>query len=437
MKFTEPEGQQLEYKQSWSDTVKKTMIAFANDLGGVLQIGVADDCEVVGCDFDQVERSVQSFARDGVEPSMSELVQVRKQVLNDKVVAVVLVAPGSKRPYAFRGKILTEGGVYIRLGGQTVAATLDEVIRIIQRGDPRSWEKRPSNTRALTFTEADRIFQSEGVPFSENNWLGYGLIDSTREFTNLALLLSDQNPMIVIVNKYGLSGNVEACDRVRGSVLQQWKTVQGRLMEVNTPIINKETAGFSREESYPWPPIALREALTNSLAHRDYSSPLQVAVNIHPDRINFLTPGGIPPELTLDDALAEGASFCRNEKLAELFMRLHWMEKSGTGFGDIFRAYASHPVNPNLTHIGRSFEIQLPRVLNAREDRESDVLRFIRQGPDGRKRTEIESYLSLSRPSVMKLLDKLKFQGDIIVKGKGRSTRYFSPLPFNGVDSES
>ena len=112
------------------------MIAFANDLDGILLIGVADDGEVVGCNFDQVERSVRSFARDGVEPSISALVKARKQIVDDKIITSVLIAPGTERPYSFRGKVLTEGGVYIRLGGQTVSATLDEVMRIIRRGDP-------------------------------------------------------------------------------------------------------------------------------------------------------------------------------------------------------------------------------------------------------------------------------------------------------------
>ena len=71
MKFLEPESQTLEFKAEWSDTAKKTMIAFANDMGGVLQIGVTDNGELVGCNFDLVERSARRFARDGVEPSMS------------------------------------------------------------------------------------------------------------------------------------------------------------------------------------------------------------------------------------------------------------------------------------------------------------------------------------------------------------------------------
>ena len=98
MKLQEPEGQTLEYKQEWCDTARKTLIAFANGLGGVLQIGVADDGEIVGCDFDQVERAVQRFARDGAEPSIHNLVDIRKQILDGKVFASVLVRPGNAVP---------------------------------------------------------------------------------------------------------------------------------------------------------------------------------------------------------------------------------------------------------------------------------------------------------------------------------------------------
>ncbi len=83
----------LEYERQWCDTAKKTMIAFANDLGGILLIGVADDGKVVGCNYDQAERSVRSFARDGVDPPIPELVQVRKQIADGKVIAGRLRPP--------------------------------------------------------------------------------------------------------------------------------------------------------------------------------------------------------------------------------------------------------------------------------------------------------------------------------------------------------
>lgn len=424
MRLQEPEGPMLEYKQEWSDTAKKTLIAFANHLGGIMQIGVADDGEVVGCNFDRVDRSVRSFARDGVEPAMTRLVDVKKQELGGKVFATVLVKPGDHRPYSFRGKVLTEGGVYIRLGGQTVPAKLEEVVQLIQRGDPRTWESRPSAEQSLTFKDASEILQGNRIPFDEGYWLGYGLYNREREYTNLALLLSDQNPYRVVVNRYYGSGKLESSVRIDGSILRQWIVARDRLFEVNVPVIDKETEDFARKETYPWPKVAVRESLTNTLAHRDYSSPLQVSVNIHPAVISFYTPGGIPPELMLEEALREGASFCRNEKLTEFFMRLHWMEKAGTGFGDIFRAYADYPQKPKLQHIGRSFEIELPRINENVTGRESAALLFIQANPEGRTRSEIEAYLGCSRPTVLNMLKELKESGRVAVKGRGPLTRY-------------
>ena len=124
----------------------------------------------------------------------------------------------------------------------------------------------------------------------------------------------------------------------------------------------------------------------------------------------------------------EGASFCRNEKLAELFMRLHWMEKGGTGFGDIIRSYAEYAQRPAFKHIARTFQIELPSVIDQQLEREADVIRYIKQSLDGLRRIEIEEKLGVSRPTLMKLLKKLQLEGKIATKGKARATRYYIPL---------
>ena len=161
MKLQDHEGQTLAYKQEWCEDAKKTLIAFANGLGGILQIGVAKDGEIIGCSFSQVERAIHRFARDGVDPPMEALIDVRKQMLDGKVFASVLVRPGIRRPYALRGKVLTQGGAFIRLGGQTVPAALEEILQLIHQGDPRAWESRPCGLTNLTFEQAAQIFHRE------------------------------------------------------------------------------------------------------------------------------------------------------------------------------------------------------------------------------------------------------------------------------------
>lgn len=426
-RLTDPEGQELEYKQQWSDTAKKTMIAFANDMGGILRFGVADDGEIVGCPADEIDRQVLSFARDGVQPPITDLVRVVPETIGGKTIVSVIVAPGSERPYGFRGKLLADGGVFIRLGGQTVKASLEEVFRIIQRGDPRMWESRPSRETALSFDVASQIFERCHVRFDEACWLGYGLRNAQRQWTNLALLLSDQCPHRMNLNRFRADGSLAESVRVSGSLLGQLQKAMGILEDRNVPTIRKKAGKQEREETFPWPPVALREALTNTVAHRDYSAPLTAAVNIYENCITFVTPGGIPPEITLAEALIEGMSFCRNEKLADLFMRLGWMEKIGSGFGDIFREYAPFEQKPVMKHIDRIFVMELPRTDRRMSGKEQKILDFVRSGEDGRSRAEIEAMLGVSRPTTMKILEDVLASGQLIRTGRARSIRYRVP----------
>ncbi|MCF0120552.1 MAG: putative DNA binding domain-containing protein [Duodenibacillus sp.] len=429
MKMDLHEDDRTEFKREWSDTAKKTMIAFANDVGGVIYFGVSDDGEVIGCDFDAVDRSVRSFARNGVEPSILSLVRVQRILKGDKSLAVVYIAPGARRPYALRGKIFHEGGVFIRMGGQTVSAKLEEVMDLVRRGDPRGWESRTSLEQALTFGQAGKILSAAGIDFSETSYLGMGMLDDDRLYTNLALLLSDQNPKGVAVNYFGRGGSLVRTQTVEGSLLWQMQFLRGELETYNAPYINKLTGEQSRHETRPWPELALREALTSCLAHRDYDSPLQSSVNLRPSSISFYTVGGLPPQLPLQEALQIGISFCRNQRLAELFHRLGWMEKVGSGFEEILQAYRSTGLNPDFKVAGRSFVLELPRVAGI-DSRETIVCDYLADaGGAGRTSKDIGAMLGASRPTVAALLKRLAREGLVVRGGAGRSVRYYAARP--------
>lgn len=72
------------------------------------------------------------------------------------------------------------------------------------------------------------------------------------------------------------------------------------------------------------------EALMNSLVHRDYSFSASTLVSIYDDRIEFVSVGGLPAGITLDDIML-GLSVCRTPKLAAIFYRLQLIEVYGTG----------------------------------------------------------------------------------------------------------
>ncbi len=418
------ESQTVEFKKTWSDTAKKTLIAFANGVGGVLYFGVDDAGNVTGItNKDAIARSVYDFARQGVEPPLADSLNVENMTIDGKTVVSVHVASGEGKPYAFKGKRWDAGGIFVRVGTSSVAAKHEEIVSLVRASDPRPWETRPSILQELSFSQASKIFSDHHLSWTENHYLGLGLINGERRFTNLAYLLSDQNPTVVKISFYDtLDNRFSRGVVVRGSILSQMIELRYALDKVNTPVINKQTGRQERENIFPYPPLSLREALTNCLAHRDYDFTMDSTINVYNDRIVFLTIGGLPPEISLEEALMDGFNFCRNSRLADIFHRLEWMENFGTGFRDIFSGYAHSAFQPICENNNRIFKICLPRL-----DREASldvrILALLAQG-DAMSRQMIEEKLKSPRSTVSKALKQLMDAGKIRKQGNGRSTSY-------------
>lgn len=83
--------------------------------------------------------------------------------------------------------------------------------------------------------------------------------------------------------------------------------------------------GLYRTDKKDYPEDALREALLNSIVHRDYSFSASTLINVYSDRIEFVSIDGLPEGIEIDDIML-GLSVCRNPKLAAIFYRLEQIE---------------------------------------------------------------------------------------------------------------
>jgi ATP-dependent DNA helicase RecG len=92
-----------------------------------------------------------------------------------------------------------------------------------------------------------------------------------------------------------------------------------------------------RIDARDYPETALREALLNSLVHRDYSFSASTLISIYDDRIEFVSIGGLLSGISEKDIML-GLSVCRNPKLAAVFYRLRLIEAYGTGITKIMNA---------------------------------------------------------------------------------------------------
>ena len=95
--------------------------------------------------------------------------------------------------------------------------------------------------------------------------------------------------------------------------------------------LSSKIENIVREDKYEIPLVALREALINSLIHRDYTNlGRDIKVGIYDDMVNIVSPGGYPSFITQDD-VDNGRSEARNRVVANIFKELGLIEQWGSG----------------------------------------------------------------------------------------------------------
>ena len=162
------------------------------------------------------------------------------------------------------------------------------------------------------------------------------LIGDDHLYTNLALLLSDQ---CEVTTKAALfQGTDKAVFRDRkefsGSILKQLEDVY-QFIDLN----NKTQASFSgliRIDKKDYPEEAIREALLNSIVHRDYSFSGSNLINIYDDRIEIVSLGGLVSGLELNSIFL-GVSQPRNPNLAAIFYRMMLIERNWKNSTSLWR----------------------------------------------------------------------------------------------------
>ena len=118
-------------------------------------------------------------------------------------------------------------------------------------------------------------------------------------------------------------------------------------------------AGLVREQRADYPPGAVREALVNAVAHRDYRlSGRQIEIRMYDDRLEFVSPGGLPGYITLDNIVDE--HFSRNPRIVKGLLYWGYIEELGTGIDRMIdeMARAGHP-NPGFKATPFSFTVTL------------------------------------------------------------------------------
>lgn len=438
MRFRETEI--VELKSIVMDDIKKEIIAFANCDGGTVYVGVADDGKVLEVEnADECALQISNMVRDAVKPDVTMFIHYETLECDGKAVVAVNIQRGTNRPYYLAKKGLRPEGVYVRQGYSSVPATDTAIRQMIKETDGDSFENMRSINQALTFEATKKEFEKRNVVFGQPQMQTLKIVSADGIYTNLGLLLSEQCLHTIKAAVFeGINQNVFKDRReFSGSLMQQLNDVYDYI-----DFHNQTHATFRkllRIDTRDYPEVAVREALLNTLVHRDYSFRASTLISIYDDRIEFVSIGGLLPGLELDD-LMMGVSVCRNPHLANVFYRLQLIEAYGTGMKKIMGAYANALVQPKIKTTNNAFKIILPNVNFtpkaaevhkdfekaadlALDSNEEKVLQFLREHLMI-TRKETQTLLEVSQSTAGRILKAMVDSGRIKQIGGSRTTRY-------------
>ena len=451
------ENETVELKRQYIDDIKKEIIAFANTLGGTIYIGVDDTGNVIGLNasnLDSIMLKLSEIARDSILPDILPFLSINSEVVEDKHVIVVHVSAGVNRPYYLKEKGLKPNGVYKRIGTASVPVSADGIVQMINQTFGQSYELTRSLNQDLSFEKFTFEMRKVKYEVSPSKMTSLQMIGDDGLYTNLALLLSDQCPFTIKLAVFGGIEDNEFLERreFSGSLLKQQQEIED-FISLNNHISSK-IIGMRRVDKISYKKEIVREALLNSIVHRDYSVSASNIINIYKDRIEFLSQGGFVDGMDMESMFL-GTSRPRNEYLAAIFYRLGLIENYGYGVKKINSSYEGTGVAPDFKVAKACFKVTLPnlnikdntclsqaitanledtnnRTLNDNlqhnqndianlNDNEQKIIDAIKQtGAITRK--EVEELLNLGKTSAFKYLSILCNKEILLQKALGRNS---------------
>lgn len=441
MQYPEPESSTVEWKRDipLNDQLIKTSIGFCNQFGGKLVIGVDDKGVIIGVSESTIERLFEYVDKTIYEATSPSIVpRIGIQRFEDKAVVVIEIAPGMNKPY-YRSSEGIDKGTYIRLGRSTLRATKEIIEELQWQSRGIDYECLPVRRAAMEDLDKSKIKQflqnrknKDDAQLTDHLLCAYDLIihEQTGSFPTVAgILLFGKTPqrylsesMIICSHFLGTSGrDTLATVDCEGTLFDQFNQAYGFIL---SRLYRSFTIrGPKREEILEIPEKAIREALLNTLVHRNYHIKAPIKIAIYDDRVEFFSPGQFPGPMKIDH-LKMGITYLRNPVICKVFREAGYIEKLGTGLLTIFASYEERGLKtPELIDGENYVKCILPRKSQMPSDEAEKVLMLFEKN-DEISIQDVMNFLSLSRASAGRRLKELVDKGCIVRSGQTKAVSY-------------
>jgi ATP-dependent DNA helicase RecG len=372
----QPEGRRLEFKQEIPSVADlcKTIVAFANDAGGEMFIGIRNDPrEIFGIPEDdllKIEEQISDLIHAHCYPVIVPEISFHGE--DGSRFIQVKIYRGSNFPYYLKSKGKM-GGTYIRVGSSNRQADAEIIAELERQKRNISFDSELVHDIALHNLKIDpfkTLFNEKtGEELSDEALRKLGLV---KEFqgnwlpTNSLVLFSAYESR---KNHFPYS-KIE-CARFKGTssaVFIDQKTIEEHigiqaemaydflLRHINKGAMVK---GVYTESRWEYPVVAIREVLRNAVVHRDYSlTGKDIKVAIYDDMVEITSPGKLLPSIDFNEMEARQSDI-RNKVIAPVFKKIGIIDQWGNGLKLIANEMNEYPeIDFRWFEKGLSFQLQ-------------------------------------------------------------------------------
>ncbi|WP_339366882.1 RNA-binding domain-containing protein [Photorhabdus antumapuensis] len=347
------------------EQLAKEVVAMTNFQGGRVLLGVEDDGTISGVQRHDLEEWVMNVFQSKIHPMILPFYEEVK--LDDgKLVAIVSFPIGISKPYIVRHS--GKEDIYIRVGTTSRLATREQQMRLFELGGMLHTEVMPVPRTDMSCLDDARltnyvkdILQDPDVPKTPDEWqarlLGLGFLTEAAGnvcCTIAGLVLFGKSPRrylkqsgLRVMVFHGEDKEYQAAldDIIDGPMVGRWDLENGdkrlidggvieKFMEAMSPFISQESDQVNeelrRETQWFYPLEAVREALVNALAHRDWTRFVEIEVSGYSDRLEVISPGSLPNSMTIEKMKA-GQRSPRNTIVMEVLRDYGYVDYRGMG----------------------------------------------------------------------------------------------------------
>lgn len=328
------------------------MVAFANSDGGKILIGVCNDGCIAGLtrtDMSRLNQLISNAASQMIHPPINP--KTENVMLPDGLVMVVTILPGISKPY-----MDNSGVIWVKSGADKRRVTSrEEVQRMYQTSGLLHGDEIPVN--GIPFSDLDLDYFRNFFEKEYGESLVEQIIPIEKLLTNMNLgrdgvfntagaLLFAKSPQyrlpVFIVKAVSYPGN-----DIHVSEYLDSQDMTGKLEEIYKNSLAFMKRNLLRVQDgqsvnslgrLEIPSIVLEELLVNALIHRDYFISAPIRIFIFSDRIEIISPGHLPNNLTIEN-IKNGNSNIRNPILASFATKVLPYRGLGNGIRRAVKVY--------------------------------------------------------------------------------------------------